>query len=93
MSQFNVKGQGHLKVKSGGYSFLSLIVKHFGTFLALLHAGVTFHLTTILSDFDKMTCLCMGGYLDFRDPLHPYFVSFFIDLHVLLDLGEARVYY
>ena len=34
-----------------------------------------------------------GGFLDFRDPLHPYFGSFFIDLHVLLDLGEGRVYY
>ena len=43
------------------YSFLSLIIKHFGMFLALLHAGVTFRLTTLLSDFDKMTCLCMGG--------------------------------
>ena len=42
------------------YSFQSLIIKHFGTFLALLHAGVTFRLTTILSDFDKMTCLCIG---------------------------------
>ena len=31
------------------------------TFLALLNAGVTFRLSTILSDFDKMTCLCMGG--------------------------------
>ena len=32
-----------------------------------------------------------GGYLDFRDPLHPNFSSFFIDLHVLLDVGEGRV--
>ena len=60
--------------------------------LALLNAGVAFNrMTSILSDFDKMTCLCMV-YLDFRDPLDPYFASFFIDLHVLFDLGERRVY-
>ena len=29
--------------------------------LALLNVGMTFRLTTILGDFDKMTCLCMGG--------------------------------
>ena len=29
-------------------------------FLALLNVGMTFRLTTILGDFDKMTCLCMG---------------------------------
>ena len=62
-------------------------------FLALLNVGMTFRLPTILGDFDKMTCLCRGvGNLDFRDPLHPNFASFFIDLHVLLDVGEGRVY-
>ena len=63
------------------------MIKHFGTFLAFLNAGVTFRLTTIWSDLSVH-----GGYLDFRYPLHPYFGSFFIDLHVLLDLGEGRVY-
>ena len=90
MSQFKGQRSRSLEGQIWCYSFLSLIIKHFGTFLALLHAGVTFRLTTILSDFDKMTCLCMGGYLDFRDPLHPYFGSFLIDLHVLLDLGEGK---
>ena len=33
------------------------------------------------------------GYLNFRDPLHLDFASFFIDLHVLLDMGEGREYY
>ena len=62
------------------------------TFLDLLNVDMTFRLPTILGDFDKMTCLCRGGggggNLDFRDPLHPNFASFFIDLHVLLDVGS-----
>ena len=64
--------------------------------LARLNAGMTFRLTTVLGDFDKMTCLIVsmhGGYLDFREPLHPYFAFFFIDLHVFLDVGEGRVHY
>ena len=61
MSQFKGQRSRSLEGQIWCYSFLSLIIKHFGTFLALLNAGVTFRLTTILSDFDKMTCLCMGG--------------------------------
>ena len=60
MSQFKGQRSRSPEGKIWCYSFLSLIIKHFGTFLALLNAGVTFRLTTILSDFDKMTCLCMG---------------------------------
>ena len=60
MSQFKGQRSRSLEGQIWCYSFLSLIIKDFGTFLALLHAGVTFRLTIILGDFDKMTCLCMG---------------------------------
>ena len=60
MSQFKGRRSRSLEDQIWCYSFLSLIIKHFGTFLALLNAGVTFRLTTISTDFDKMTCLCMG---------------------------------
>ena len=84
------KGQGHLKVKFDAIVFIINYKAFYCMFLALLNVGMTFRLPTILGDFDKMTCLCrgVGGNLDFRDPLHPNFVSFFIDLHVLLDVGS-----
>ena len=61
MSQFKGQRSRSLEGQIWCYSFLSLIIKHFWYVLALLNVGVTFRLTTILSDFDKMTCLCMGG--------------------------------
>ena len=51
MSQFKGQRSRSLEGQIWCYSFLSLIIKHFGTFLALLHAGVTFRLTTIFERF------------------------------------------
>ena len=47
-----VKCQGHLKVKFGAIVFIIDTKAFYCRFLALLNAGVTHHLTTILSDID-----------------------------------------